>query len=428
MAAPRGRCLQDPRDTVWWMRNLAAPSQLAAATVIKVLQTALGIAAVHRYKPQLLSQLLYNISSALSQCEDADRDPQEVLDCYIRSEWTLVNCHYPSRLSARLPDHQAHDLDGNFPIRSAALKMGITVGRSLVPNNATRNINKIQITRMKPEKTPESRRQDPKPKVLAVGGSKIGPSGFLQGAPSADIRSPDIPPANITIAEIICFFPQWLKSVDVIDRAMSNGGTPVTIARILKAHRVIPDENDLAATFRRMIRDQMRRRGGQYKDWTVATHKPPRDHDSNSISVANFRSRHLFRDLGKGISQFPSGSDALDLTRCVAFAMDSEHQHEDWIFPDKLEELVNILGGPTAVCRENLDISVFDRWNSKLTNSITRRRLEAGRIEPASFSNPSRKRASEDSVSDDALDESDCVATVSEPTEQHPSSKRPRTS
>jgi len=206
----------------------------------------------------------------------------------------------------------------------------------------------------------------------------------LEGAPSQNLPFPR-EPCNITITELICFLPQWLKSIDVIDRAVSNGGSAGTVAKMINLLRNTGDEGIGSCSVLRMMQASMRKRDGpQYAHWAVGNHTPPPGHNSSNISIAGFRTPRQthkdrtkaplntpFKDLAKNVKVFPQITDVLDLTRCVQYHMHPAHQHEEWNFPDDFQKLVNHLGGPAKVTPLHLDGAIFERWMPPHTRRAT---------------------------------------------------------
>ncbi|KAF2821273.1 hypothetical protein CC86DRAFT_427514 [Ophiobolus disseminans] len=224
-------------------------------------------------------------------------------------------------------------------------------------------------------------------------------NAFGAGSPSWNLSFPH---GNLTAAEILAYLPHWLKSVDVVDRFITNGGKSYTIAAMINEFRYLPgDEN---AVFRPnsvqiMMSYGMRRAG--FDEWTVGTHhkfeRPNPDLDETNLSVGTFRpprSTHpknaapgqsaktlksneeadpiQFKDLVIHIKKHPSGSDALDLSRCVQHAI--THPKEDWYFPDDFQALLKKLGGPAAVTHAHLDRQVFSRrddYSRRVTSHST---------------------------------------------------------
>ncbi|KAJ4353611.1 uncharacterized protein N0V89_005341 [Didymosphaeria variabile] len=180
-------------------------------------------------------------------------------------------------------------------------------------------------------------------KAPRVKGSYSPTFDLLRSAPSCNLPFPEVSdrPANVTVVELLVFMPQWLKSVHVIERLISNGGSCKLIMKIVNAHR-----NTAVPTYHNywlhIVQHHMRARGDQtanggqdYREWRVRDHIPLPNHDPGSIDIAGFRTylqiegpKHMmnrdkntdaipFRDLAKDLKQWPSEYDALNLTRCV---------------------------------------------------------------------------------------------------------------
>jgi hypothetical protein len=187
---------------------------------------------------------------------------------------------------------------------------------------------------------------------------------------------------NITIAELICFFPNWLKVPDVVERAISNGGSSAVFQTMLSKMRYLGEREYLSnAVYRLFDRPmQVHRKakaeelGLKYEKWTVGNHVPLPDHDGHSVSITGFhtppaRKNHpkydtkvAFKSLAINVVQFPTGDEALDLTRCVQYHL--QHPDEDWSFPDDFERLVQQLGGPTMPTAAHEDRAAFSRWET----------------------------------------------------------------
>lgn len=211
-------------------------------------------------------------------------------------------------------------------------------------------------------------------------------NAFGTGTPSWNLSFPD---GNLTAAEILAYLPHWLKSVDVILRLVEHGGRSVIITYLLNKYRVMPSKDFRPNSTTVMVQYAMRRTGRE--NWSIGTHgNYPNDriYDENSIYVGDFRpprlthpksastknkakKEHLarncaadpvpFKDLALHVKEHPSGDDALDLTRCVLYAL--EHPKEKWLFPTDFVALVKHIGGPTPVTHSHLDRQLFKRYD-----------------------------------------------------------------
>ncbi|RMZ70010.1 hypothetical protein GMOD_00000042 [Pyrenophora seminiperda CCB06] len=66
-----------------------------------------------------------------------------------------------------------------------------------------------------------------------------------------------------------------------------------------------------------------------------------------------------FRDLARHVRVHPHGNDALDLARCIQYAV--ENVNESWLFPIDFSALVAHLGGPVQVTTAHWDREAFAR-------------------------------------------------------------------
>lgn len=206
-------------------------------------------------------------------------------------------------------------------------------------------------------------------------------SGKVRDAPSPEHNFPD---ANFTLAEIAAFLPQSIKSWDMADRVLWNGAGQGDLQKMMNKYRTMPlgkvDNNSVYM----MIRGQMRKRTQNehnyehWNVWVVGDQKDvpkPHDYDSNSISVTNFRRPVIFKtrnngaanpipfkDLADGISVWPEGDDALDLTRCIAWCV--HHPEEKYYYPTDYHEVLERVGGPIHPGDGHTDAAVLARLRS----------------------------------------------------------------
>lgn len=203
--------------------------------------------------------------------------------------------------------------------------------------------------------------------------------GKLDDSPSANLG---FPTGNITAAEIVAIFPQWLKSWDVIDRLVSNGARSATIRNMLNAMRTMPKGNIESNTILRMWQGSLKTRGAGFQKWSPGTHQASATHDGTSVSVRNFRTPSVthgarganrggacmrlvpggipVKDLAIGVKAMPTADDALDLTRAITYHLN--HPNEICNFPADYDRLVTHIGGPNPVRPANHDSAVFRRW------------------------------------------------------------------
>lgn len=184
--------------------------------------------------------------------------------------------------------------------------------------------------------------------------------------------------ANITIAEVLAFLPGWTTSRHMINRILSNGGSPGLVAKIMMAHQTNPTNYNAArTTMSKKFSRHMKVLHGD--DWTPTEHQIPEGHDENSIDVGNFKTQAelegfvkfgykpissvAFKDLANG-AKYATGAEALDLTRCIQYHVD--HPDERWIFPEDYHKLLGHIGGPLPVTPDHLDRSVFLHYGASM--------------------------------------------------------------
>lgn len=216
------------------------------------------------------------------------------------------------------------------------------------------------------------------------GGLRVGGTvrnAFGEGSPPKNLP---FPTGNLTAAEILAYLPHWLKSIDVIDRFVTNGGKSVQIAEMINGFRELPGGRQFAPnSVLKIMQAPMR----EYynNDWTLKGHHrwhEDRDWDECSLGVSTFRVPAItnpqkrtyatkkpqvsdrvreisFRDLARYVKNHPSGHDALDLTRCVKWCM--ERPEKDYLFPSEYGTVLALAGGPAEITHLHLDKEAFAR-------------------------------------------------------------------
>ena len=216
---------------------------------------------------------------------------------------------------------------------------------------------------------------------------------FGEGSPHWNLP---FPAGRLTAAEIMAYCPHWLKSVDVIDRFVTNGAKAKLVAGMLSVFRILPSANGITANSV-CVMMQCAMRAANFSSWTMGGHSGfvetrPDEWDPNNLDVSDFRKPYEthpktgskrgenvpaqpieFRDLANDVKQHPLGDDALDLTRCVLYAID--HPDESWLFPTDFERLVNKLGGPEVFSHFHSDTEAFQRATLSLFTPTERRGL-----------------------------------------------------
>ncbi|KAJ8109923.1 hypothetical protein OPT61_g7094 [Boeremia exigua] len=233
-------------------------------------------------------------------------------------------------------------------------------------------------------------------------------NAFGVGSPSWNLAFPD---GNLTISEILAYLPHWLKSVDVILRIVKNDGRAVTITHLLNKYREMPNTAFQPNSTTVMMQYAMRRT--DKSTWTIGSHgkfKYDREYDEDSLYVGDFRPPRLthpklvskkqslrkedlarnapappipFKELARHVKEHPSGNDALDLTRCVKYAL--EHPDEKWLFPIDFRKLVDHIGGPLVVTYFHLDSQLFKRYDHLHASHKGSRADQVDEDEPETF-------------------------------------------
>lgn len=189
-----------------------------------------------------------------------------------------------------------------------------------------------------------------------------------------------------------------LKSVDVIDRFITNGGKSISIAALVNEFRKLPGDGVFLPNSVTVMMSYGMRRAG-YRNWKVATHseyrRPDPDMVETDLNVEDFRAPRethpkrapsgqvsteikanleadpiLFQSLARHVKKHPTGDDALDLARCVQYALCQPD--EEWYFPTDFEALVEKLGGPATVTNAHLDQQIFARRQGYVFRSPTK--------------------------------------------------------
>jgi hypothetical protein len=205
---------------------------------------------------------------------------------------------------------------------------------------------------------------------------------FGRGIPPRNLRFPSF--GRITAVEICTFLPEWLRSKDIVNRLIQNGFTTDELTKIVNHHRQSPKTHSaMNNTMCHVLQKPMTECG--FEGWTVSKHQkgtydaknPNWDPDNLSLNGLQVQSEipgHSgkfgngkaldnvpFTKLAVGVQNMPDATtgDALDLTRCVAFAV--QNAHLDLQFPRDFEQVARHLG--LAVVRdEHYDRNAAGRW------------------------------------------------------------------
>jgi hypothetical protein len=199
-------------------------------------------------------------------------------------------------------------------------------------------------------------------------------------------KNVDFPVANLTATEILTFLPNWLKSDSVCLRFASNELTSEALAIAMHAHRTLPANNTLNNSICVTTHNVMRKAGwrAEYvrsKHWefveenpVIHVRKATFDHADISMSWCRNEAMRdparygntkrvqscLIRDLAQNVHTFPTGADALDLTRVVQYAV--TNPQNNWVFPENYGNIPALLGGPKKVRAKHHDAAVLARY------------------------------------------------------------------
>ncbi|KAF2450983.1 hypothetical protein P171DRAFT_480032 [Karstenula rhodostoma CBS 690.94] len=208
----------------------------------------------------------------------------------------------------------------------------------------------------------------------------------LKDAPSPNI--PFLPGVNLTLAEIMTFLPNHLRSVDMIDRVHQNTGkyNQKALANMATAHRrdAVSDNFIWNSIVKAEMNKEYRNQG-----WTAQNHIRPRHprYVLGSLAVGGMRTlegvNHArgsvpkypsnpipFRNLANNVKHLPVGNDALDLTRCVSWVLQNPGASAQYMFPNDYATVLIIVGGPHAVTNNHLDMAAVGRWDKGTPGSI----------------------------------------------------------
>jgi hypothetical protein len=289
--------------------------------------------------PVLADALHQNISDAQGLWFKLESKPHDILDTYIFCETKIVQEWNANRLGGGVPQEYATnvpDKDPSFPLRWAAMKYGVKVRpqrpTSVLPvlQASSTRVQKRSASAHMPSAKPTAEAgvirsssaqlapatPDPTLTMPALRqgvaamehkGTKKGPNteayDLLAFAPSANIPFPaQGTQANVTAVEIIIFFPRYVKSTDIIDRLISNEGTPALMAHIVNEHRVVRgDSLTKGNSFNVWMRSQMRRRGPAYWTWTTTNHQTLPGHDPSNLNIAGLKTEEDVRSTSGGM-------------------------------------------------------------------------------------------------------------------------------
>lgn len=215
------------------------------------------------------------------------------------------------------------------------------------------------------------------------------------GGPPINLEFPN---GELTACEILAFFPEWLQSIDVVQRFCFNGGSQGIFARIMKAMRR-QFGGDHSATLNNALLKKAKKTVtavhqaqnpgmtwdqaiNNMRTWKITEAKASRPHnwDEDNLDVSHFRVPRIthpsqdfksrwknapvsavpFKSLAENMLAWPAGLDALNLTRCIDYHL--HNPNEEWLFPTDFQRLINHIGGPVQKTPGHTDGAAFARW------------------------------------------------------------------
>ncbi|KAJ8119049.1 hypothetical protein OPT61_g92 [Boeremia exigua] len=361
-------------------------------------------------------------SNSLQWIRDGE-DPSQILINTLQDERAILDRH--NRLQAK-GLFRERDTDSisedplNFPLRYLCRNVRLPVDLLAPIYRGNGSPGRNEAAQQAHSKSGVAKSRSEMPSVPNAAQSSAGhpdknPTfgfGKIRDAPSAEH---DFPDGNFTLAEMAAFLPQSFKCWDVIDRIVWNGAGAEDLQRMINRYRTMPyGEIEINSTYL-MMRGQMRKRTEaehNYKhwaSWVVGDQKDvqqPDDFDPASVSVTGFRRPFIFKNrpnaaanpilfgnLALGVSEWPNGPDALDLTRCVKWCAD--HPEEGYYYPTDYHRVLRRLGGPVAPEARHTDAAVLSRL-----------RFDTGRTQSRHRTMPRRSEGNAGSSGDDGVTDS----------------------
>jgi hypothetical protein len=415
MASPQSLRSSNPQQSIVSQAyNDEAPRRPTYTELAYILEAAL-VDAAERYEhiPELLAALQEQYRDGIDACNSRERGAANLLLARLRGERLVIDAYNKHRLGKaahryfkatspteaeeclmELGEDIEEDLE-SFPLRCEVVIRGFDAFTlNLLPIYQKVNVKLLPTTSKKPIAKPTTDKESSTKKKT---GRIIKNYDKLYGAPPPNL---DFPVGNVTLAEMAAFHPEAIKSWDVLDRYCGNGGPQASFTAMINHFRKMERGPIPNNSVYRMMKGSMQRRAkvdDHYKNWTTGAHHQYHDaehFDPASVSVTGFRAPADGKDqttaspipianLASGVKTFPTGDDALDLTRAVRYCQD--HPDEGWMYPTHYERLMNYLGGPAPVRPGHHDRAVIARYTSAqvaagIRNAIGRKRDSHGRL------------------------------------------------
>ena len=419
-------------------RNTAEPdaqqdadvvAQLTHVDVVDILNAAeVDLRAQYDTNPRILNELLTQFADGIEECKAGQRDPATLLRARLRGEWLVFNAwnehhmNHPEELAETWG--QIDEEIESFPLRLAVVQRGLSSLAEERPPIHPFATNSEPTT---PQHSSKSKGKAPADEDFVSttmkkkkGGRSCETYDKLADAPPASLGFPN---GNILLAEVVTFVPHSLKSLDFLDRGLGNGMRQLIIAKIINHHRTMArgkiDKNSVYRTFKGAMDKRAKLHPDHdpsWKDWKTGIHNQyhnATNFDATSVSVAGFRpgadgenttthSPMPFADLAVGVKAFPSGNNALDLTRMVEYCRD--HPEEIWMYPVDWDRLLTRIGGPAQVVPAMHDAALLARWTSSRQAANTRKTTSRKRDGRGRLL---KKDNSEDEMNFEEMDETD---------------------
>jgi hypothetical protein len=183
--------------------------------------------------------------------------------------------------------------------------------------------------------------------------------------------------AHITAVELLTFLPNSIRCHSFVYRIVSNGFTRHAIWSVVNNNRDFA-EQPTKEWCGGLVYKAMRDAG--YEKWTFRVHDGWHERkkdtwDESNLDVTDFEtpkdkrgwghpgSMVDFRSLADGVRNFPTGFDALDLTRMVQHAV--EHSEQSWMYPRDYHKLLAVVGGAMEVEMEHTDPCSYKRLDGR---------------------------------------------------------------
>lgn len=325
-----------------------------------------------KYDPSLARALRDYLCEGIHDSNDRNRHEADILMNYLDGERKIFDGFNRQVLAKNKLDQVIPNDLKSFPLRRTVVReINIRLPNGILQPIATQLSDLAPPIVQKPLKVKTGK--------AAVSYDK------LDGAPVANT---DFPRINITLAEMAAFLPHSIKCWDVIDRFVGNGGTQAAYAKMINHFRYMPRGPISANSVYRMMKGSVNKRAKldpKYEGWTTGSHKyiqTSKVLDPTSISVAGFRtpqegklkysaSSVPIKELANNVNVFPSGLDALDLTRAVQYCV--AHPEEKLMYPNDVERVIRFLG-PALVRQGHQDAAVLKRHT---TDSMATRAMHA---------------------------------------------------